>query len=66
MSGETIIWGDYISRLKAAEARVAELEAALRDGVRIASQYLDTGRGDLDGWIEAARAALAEDKEPAR
>ena len=30
---------------------------ALRQGTKIAAQYLDTGRGDLDGWIESARAA---------
>lgn len=40
-------------------ARVSELEAALRDGERIASQYMDTGRGDLDGWAEHAREFIA-------
>ena len=27
---------------------------ALISGIRVASQYLDTDRGDLDGWIDTA------------
>jgi hypothetical protein len=39
---------------------------ALRRGVTVATQYMDTGRGDLDGWIDIARAALdaTTGKEP--
>jgi len=48
------------ARLKAAEARVAELEAALRDGATVAAQYMDTERGDLDGWIDRARALAGD------
>lgn len=51
----------WMERAEAAEAEVARLRDGLRDGIRIASQYLDTGRGDLDGWIDSARALLAED-----
>ena len=46
-------------RLMAAEARVTALTVTVVARIRIASQYLDTDRGDLDGWVEAARAALA-------
>lgn len=54
-----------------AEAAEAERDAAVRTaeqarealqrGIDIAAQYLDTGRGDLDGWIESTRAALTKD-----
>ena len=53
-----------------AQARVNELEAtlattrqALRDGVRVAAQYMDTGRGDLDGWIAQAEALAGPGSE---
>jgi len=40
----------------AADARqLAETREALADGARIAAQFMDTGRGDLDGWIDRAR-----------
>jgi hypothetical protein len=41
-------------------ARAVAAEKMLREGAEIASQYFDTGRGDLDGWIESVRAALAD------
>ena len=50
-------------RAEAAEAEVGLLREALVRGIAIASQYLDTDRGDLDGWVEDARAALAKEKE---
>ena len=61
MSGETMSWGDYISRLKAAEAernqlaaRVTQLEAALLEVLR----YLDERCGatfPLEGHAEQDR-----------
>jgi hypothetical protein len=45
--------------LGAAERRANDLTALLRNGVGIAALYMDTdGRGDLDGWVDIARAAL--------
>lgn len=35
------------------------LRAVLERGVRVASQFMDTGRGDLDGWIAWASDVLA-------
>ncbi len=50
-------------RRQAAEARCALLQQALRDGVRVAAQYMDTGRGDLDGWIAQAEALAGPDAQ---
>jgi hypothetical protein len=42
------------------DARIRELEEALRVLIGKAAQYIDTERGDLDGALEIARAALTE------
>jgi len=52
--------GYYVDELSEARRRVAELEAALRDGATVAAQYMDTERGDLDGWIDRARALAGD------
>lgn len=59
----TVVPSDQFEREKLrADAAVAErdkLSEILQNGVEIATHYMDTdGRGDLDGWIDAARAAL--------
>lgn len=58
-------WREHHSHLReraeAAEKEVARLREALEAGIKVASQYLDTDRGDLDGWIELARALAAEE-----
>ena len=46
-------------RIARAEAEVARLQDGLRRGVEVASQYMDTERGDLDGWIDQARSLLS-------
>jgi hypothetical protein len=51
--------------LGAAERRANDLTALLRNGVGIAALYMDTdGRGDLDGWVDIARAALDRQEQP--
>lgn len=52
--------GSRLRELRAAESRLAHLEEGLRRGAEIASQYLDTERGDLDGWVDYARSLLAD------
>jgi hypothetical protein len=47
------------------EAKVAALKKALRLGVEVVASYYDTDRGDVDGWLDVARAALAEAGEEA-
>jgi hypothetical protein len=38
-------------------------EDMLRELVAVSAQYLDTGRGDLDGVIDKARRVLAESEQ---
>jgi hypothetical protein len=50
---------ERLAALSVIERHVQDMEKALRGGVRIASQYLDTDRGDLDGWVDSATTVLA-------
>lgn len=59
---------DYRSMRDAAVSLSERLDRqgeALRGLAVTASRYLDTGRGDLDGAIEVARAALSVRSEEA-
>ncbi len=59
--GETKKWLNLVLlAYDGAEARNDELTAALRTLIEVAAHFMDTdGRGDLDGALDAARAALA-------
>ncbi len=52
------MWDRAAGERDKAEARVAQLETALDGLANVAAQYLDTQSGDIDGWIDRARATL--------
>jgi chromosome segregation ATPase len=48
------------SSLARARTEAGDWERLALDGARVAEQYMDTGRGDLDGWIDRARALAGD------
>ncbi len=46
---------NWLDDLKALERQVDWLERMLRELMHVAAQYLDTGRGDIDGVLDFVR-----------